>query len=86
MDAYRLAGEDELAAMHAKEVLRNGTMPDGFKIAPALAISTGMFTGRLARVTHAYPTRSLAIRQAAAQFFGESGGRTARKARTETNS
>ena len=48
---------------------------------PALAMRTGMFTGRLAQVTHAYPTWSLAIQQAAAQFFGEFGGRTARPAR-----
>jgi pyruvate/2-oxoglutarate dehydrogenase complex dihydrolipoamide dehydrogenase (E3) component len=48
---------------------------------PALAIATGMFTGRLAQATHAYPTWSLAIQQAAAQFFGEFGGRTARDAR-----
>lgn len=49
---------------------------------PALAIRTGMFTGRLAQATHAYPTWSLAIQQATAQFFGEFGGRTARNART----
>jgi pyruvate/2-oxoglutarate dehydrogenase complex dihydrolipoamide dehydrogenase (E3) component len=49
---------------------------------PALVMRTGMFTGRLAQVTHAYPTWSLAIQQAAAQFFGEFGGRTARNART----
>jgi pyruvate/2-oxoglutarate dehydrogenase complex dihydrolipoamide dehydrogenase (E3) component len=48
---------------------------------PALAMATGMFTGRLAQVTHAYPTWSLATQQAAAQFFGEFGGRTARNAR-----
>jgi len=41
---------------------------------------TGMFTGRLARAVHAYPTWSLAIQQAAAQFFGQFGGRTARPA------
>jgi hypothetical protein len=34
MDAYRLAGDDTLATMHAKEVLRNGTTPDGSEIAP----------------------------------------------------
>ena len=34
MDAYRLAGEDSLATMHAKEVLRTGTTPDGSEIAP----------------------------------------------------
>jgi len=50
---------------------------------PVLAMRTGMFTGRLAQATHAYPTWSLAIQQAAAQFFGESGGRTARNARPE---
>jgi pyruvate/2-oxoglutarate dehydrogenase complex dihydrolipoamide dehydrogenase (E3) component len=47
----------------------------------ALAIRVGMFTGRLAQATHAYPTYSLGIQQAAAQFFGEYGGRTARPAR-----
>jgi pyruvate/2-oxoglutarate dehydrogenase complex dihydrolipoamide dehydrogenase (E3) component len=47
----------------------------------ALAIRTGMFTGRLAQAIHAYPTWSLAIQQAAAQFFGSHGGRTARPAR-----
>ena len=44
----------------------------------ALAMRTGMFTGRLAQITHAYPTWSLAVQQAAAQFFGQFGGRTAR--------
>jgi pyruvate/2-oxoglutarate dehydrogenase complex dihydrolipoamide dehydrogenase (E3) component len=53
---------------------------------PALAMRTGMFTGRLAQATHAYPTWSLAIQQAAAQFFGEFGGRTARNARTQISS
>jgi len=47
---------------------------------PALAMRTGMFTGRLAQITHAYPTWSLAVQQAAAQFFGQFGGRTARPA------
>ncbi len=47
---------------------------------PALAMRTGMFTGRLAQTTHAYPTWSLAVQQAAAQFFGRYGGRTARAA------
>jgi hypothetical protein len=42
----------------------------------------GMFTGRLAQTTHAYPTWSLGIQQAAAQFFGGYAGRTARPART----
>ena len=45
---------------------------------PALAMRTGLFTGRLAQTVHAYPTWSLAIQQAAAQFFGRFGGRTAR--------
>ena len=48
----------------------------------ALAMRTGMFTGRLAQTVHAYPTWSLAIQQAAAQFFGQFGGRTARNARS----
>jgi hypothetical protein len=51
---------------------------------PALAIRTRMFTGRLAQAVHAYPTWSLAIQQAAAQFCGEYGGRTARAAEPGT--
>jgi pyruvate/2-oxoglutarate dehydrogenase complex dihydrolipoamide dehydrogenase (E3) component len=47
---------------------------------PALAMRAGMFTGRLAQTVHAYPTWSLAVQQAAAQFFGAFGGRTARPA------
>jgi pyruvate/2-oxoglutarate dehydrogenase complex dihydrolipoamide dehydrogenase (E3) component len=47
----------------------------------ALAMRTGMFTGRLAQAVHAYPTWSMAVRQAAAQFFMEIDGRRARPAR-----
>jgi hypothetical protein len=36
---------------------------------PALAMATGMFTGRLAATSHAYPTWSMAVQLAAAQFF-----------------
>jgi pyruvate/2-oxoglutarate dehydrogenase complex dihydrolipoamide dehydrogenase (E3) component len=50
---------------------------------PTLAIRTGMFTGRLAQTVHAYPSWSVAIRQAAAQFFYEIGGRRARPARAD---
>lgn len=46
----------------------------------ALAMRTRMFTGRLAQTTHAYPTWSTAMQQAAAQFFFEIGGRRARPA------
>ncbi len=42
-----------------------------------LAMSTKMFTGRLAQAVHAYPTWSTAIRQAAAQFFFEVDGKRA---------
>lgn len=42
----------------------------------ALAIQTNMFVGRLAQTTHAYPTWSMAMQQAALQFFGTSGGFT----------
>jgi pyruvate/2-oxoglutarate dehydrogenase complex dihydrolipoamide dehydrogenase (E3) component len=48
---------------------------------PVLAMSTKMFTGRLAQAVHAYPSWSMALRQAAAQFFMEIDGRTARPAR-----
>jgi pyruvate/2-oxoglutarate dehydrogenase complex dihydrolipoamide dehydrogenase (E3) component len=47
---------------------------------PALAMRTGMFAGRLAQAVHAYPTWSIALRQAAAQLFMEIDGRTARPA------
>ncbi len=50
---------------------------------PALAMRTRMFTGRLAQLPHAYPTWSLAIQQAAAQFFMHVDGRSARPARQE---
>lgn len=43
----------------------------------ALAMTTNMFTGRLAQTTHAYPTWSMAIQQAAMQFFFTTGGRRA---------
>jgi pyruvate/2-oxoglutarate dehydrogenase complex dihydrolipoamide dehydrogenase (E3) component len=44
----------------------------------SLAVSTGMFVGRLAQTVHPYPTWSVALRQAAAQFFMEIDGRRAR--------
>ncbi|NNE72274.1 MAG: FAD-dependent oxidoreductase [Acidimicrobiales bacterium] len=47
----------------------------------ALAMRTKMFTARLAMTVHAYPTWSIAIQKAAAQFFYEIEGRSARKAR-----
>jgi pyruvate/2-oxoglutarate dehydrogenase complex dihydrolipoamide dehydrogenase (E3) component len=46
---------------------------------PALAMATGMFTGRLAATTHAYPTWSYGVQLTAAQFFMTMGGRTARR-------
>jgi pyruvate/2-oxoglutarate dehydrogenase complex dihydrolipoamide dehydrogenase (E3) component len=49
---------------------------------PALAMRTGMFTGRLAQTVHAYPTWSMAIQKAAAQFFMEIEGRRARRAKS----
>jgi pyruvate/2-oxoglutarate dehydrogenase complex dihydrolipoamide dehydrogenase (E3) component len=48
----------------------------------ALAMRAGLFTGRLAQATRAYPTWSLAVQQAAAQFFGGYGDRAARPAHT----
>ncbi len=50
----------------------------------ALAMRTGMFTGRLAQTTHAYPTWSTAIQEATAQFFMTYDGRAARPARSGT--
>ncbi len=48
----------------------------------ALAMRTGAFTGRLAQTVHAYPTWSTGMRSAAAQFFVELNGRTARAAKS----
>jgi pyruvate/2-oxoglutarate dehydrogenase complex dihydrolipoamide dehydrogenase (E3) component len=45
-----------------------------------LAMRTGMFTGRLAQAVHAYPTWSMAMQKAAAQFFMDIEGRRARPA------
>jgi pyruvate/2-oxoglutarate dehydrogenase complex dihydrolipoamide dehydrogenase (E3) component len=53
---------------------------------PALAMATGMFTGRLAATSHAYPTWSLAVQLAAAQFFTRLDGRTARTVTAITES
>ncbi|MDH3682777.1 MAG: FAD-dependent oxidoreductase [Acidimicrobiia bacterium] len=50
----------------------------------ALAMQTNMFVGRLAQTTHAYPSWSMAIQQAALQFFGEPGGLSARPISTAT--
>lgn len=46
----------------------------------ALAVRTGVFTGRLAQTVHAYPTWSTAVRQAATQFFFAVDERKARPA------
>lgn len=46
----------------------------------ALAMRTRMFTGRLAQTIHAYPTWSMAIQQAATQFFFATDGVEARPA------
>lgn len=50
----------------------------------ALAMRTRMILGRLAQTVHAYPSWSLAVREAAAMFFGAHKGREARPARPAT--
>jgi len=50
---------------------------------PTLVMRTRVGPGPLALTTHAYPTWSVAVRQAAAQLFSEVGGRQAHPARTE---
>lgn len=52
--------------------------------APTLAIRLGMFVGRLAQVTTAYPTWSTAVQQAAGQFFQPVNGLEARAPRTQS--
>jgi pyruvate/2-oxoglutarate dehydrogenase complex dihydrolipoamide dehydrogenase (E3) component len=48
----------------------------------ALAMRTGMLTGRLAQTSHAYPTWSVAVQQAVGQLFGV-GERAPRDARAD---
>jgi len=48
----------------------------------ALAMRTGMFTGRLAQTSHAYPTWSIGVQQTVAQLFGV-GDRQPRPARKD---
>ncbi len=43
-----------------------------------LAVRLGLFPAQIASTLHPYPTWSIAVQQAAAQFFGTYGGRTAR--------
>lgn len=52
---------------------------------PTLALRTGMLPARLAVTVQAYPTWTLGVRQAAAQLFIETGGRTARPASEHTD-
>lgn len=47
----------------------------------AVAMQTNMFTGRLAQTVHAYPSWSMAVQQAALQFFRPVNGISARPAR-----
>jgi pyruvate/2-oxoglutarate dehydrogenase complex dihydrolipoamide dehydrogenase (E3) component len=47
----------------------------------ALAMQTRMIVGRLAQTTHAYPSWSLAVREAAAMFFFDHKGHEVRPAR-----
>ncbi len=49
----------------------------------ALAMRTGMLTGRLAQTSHAYPTWSVGVQQAVSQLFGV-GDRSPRPARNDT--
>lgn len=51
---------------------------------PTLAMRTDMFPARLALTTQTYPTWSLAIQQAAAQFFIKTGRRQARSAQPDS--
>ena len=47
----------------------------------AVAMQTNMFTGRLAQTVHAYPSWSMAVQQAALQFFMPVNGISARPAK-----
>jgi pyruvate/2-oxoglutarate dehydrogenase complex dihydrolipoamide dehydrogenase (E3) component len=97
-DRAKATGEREgfvklVAGPHAvTRGLAGGTLVGATVVAPtggdvvhevALAIKQKVITGRLAQMVHAYPSWSLAVREAAAQFFFEHKGRTARPARPE---
>jgi pyruvate/2-oxoglutarate dehydrogenase complex dihydrolipoamide dehydrogenase (E3) component len=47
----------------------------------ALAMRSGLYTGRLAQTVHAYPAWAMALRETAAQFFFTHNNRRARPAR-----
>ena len=51
----------------------------------AVAMQTNMFTGRLAQTVHAYPSWSMAVQQAALQFFMPVNGISARPARRSSS-
>ncbi len=46
-----------------------------------VAMTAGMFAGRLAQAIHPYPTWSVGLQMAATQFMGTYAGRTARSPR-----
>ncbi len=50
-----------------------------------LSMRAGVLAGRIAQTLHAYPTWSVSVRMAAAQFFGGYGGQTSRPARDSSD-
>ncbi len=51
----------------------------------ALSMRAGVLVGRIAQTVHAYPTWSVSVRMAAAQFFGGYAGQAARPARNSND-
>jgi tetratricopeptide (TPR) repeat protein len=65
MDAYRIAGEDKLAEMYAREVIRSATLPNGREIKPMRAaearITLGVIAARGGDLDRALEMGELAI-------------------------
>jgi transcriptional regulator with XRE-family HTH domain len=66
MDAYRLAGDDVRAALHAHEVIASGTLPDGAERAPMrmaeARLTLGVVAARSGRLDEAFSNGEQALR------------------------
>jgi transcriptional regulator with XRE-family HTH domain len=68
MDAYRLAGDDQLAATYAQEVITTGTLPDGGERAPMrmaeARLTLGVVAARTGQLEEATSAGNLALESA----------------------
>ncbi|MFC7265691.1 hypothetical protein [Streptomyces lutosisoli] len=65
MDAYRLLGDDERAANHARSVIRISTGPDGTEISPMRAaearLTLGVAAARMGEIEEAIGMGTIAL-------------------------